>query len=199
MKRRVVWAATLAALTCGGSLRAHHSNITIDASTPVWVKGTVVRYQIASPHAKFEVEETTSDGQVRRWTVEGPILRRLGFGGRMDVDPSFLSEGDVVEVCGFTPKRLLDPANPNGPRPPFIDGFLLVKANGQRSPWGSYGKMQNCVRPGDDAQSWARFLDANQFAQFLWCNYPYRATVPTIAASSALVDEINGLIASPCS
>ena len=192
-------AATLAALACGGSLHAHHSNISIDASTPVWVKGTVVRYEIVNPHTMLEVEETTSDGQVKRWTVDGPIPRRLGFGGRMQIDPSFLSEGDVVEVCGFTSKRLLDPANPNGPRPPFIDGFLLVKANGQMSPWGSYGKMENCVRPGDDTQSWVQFLNTDEFARFLWCNYPYRTTVPTIAASSALVDEINRLMASPCS
>jgi hypothetical protein len=196
MKRRVMLAATLAALTCGGSLRAHHSNITIDASTPVWVKGTVVRYEIVNPHTMIELEETTGDGQVKRWTVQGPPLWRIE---NMDVDKSFLSEGDVVEVCGFTPKRLLDPANPNGPRPPFIDGFLLVKANGQRSPWGSYGKMENCVRPGDDTQSWVQFLNANRFARYLWCNYPYRTTVPTIAASSALVDEINRLMASPCS
>src|SRR5262245_16800445 len=147
MKRRVVLAATLAALTCGGPLRAHHSISAIDTSTPVWVKGTVVRYEIVNPHTMFEVEETTSDGQLKRWTVEGPILRRIE---NRDVDKSFLSEGDVVEVCGFTPKRLLDPANPNGPRPPFIHGHLLVKANGQRSPWGSYGKMENCVRPGDE-------------------------------------------------
>jgi len=142
-----------------------------------------------------EVEETTSDGKVKRWTVEGPALFRFE---RMDLDKSFLSEGDVVEVCGFTPKRLLDPGIPNGPRPPFIHGHLLVKANGQRSPWGSYGKMENCVRPGDETQSWAHFLNANQFARILWCN-PYRTTVPTIAASSALVDEINRLMASPCS
>jgi hypothetical protein len=196
MKRIVILAATLAALTCGGPLRAHHSNISIDASTPVWVKGTVVRYEIVNPHIMIELEETTSDGQVKRWTVQGPNLRRIE---NRDVDKSFLSEGDVLEVCGFTPKRLLDPANPNGPRPPFVDGFLLVKANGQRSPWSSYGKMQNCVRPGDDTQSWVQFLNANRFARYLWCNYPYRTTVPTIAASSALVDEINRLIASPCS
>ena len=196
MKRRVTLAATLAALTYGGSLRAHHSNISIDASTPVWVKGTVVRYEIVNPHTMIELDETTGDGQVRRWTVQGPPLWRIE---RMDVDKSFLREGDVIEVCGFSPKRLLDPANPNGPRPPFIDGFLLVKAHAQRSPWGSYGKMQNCVRPDDDTQSWVQFLNENQFARFLWCSYPYRATVPTIAAASALADEINRLMASPCS
>jgi hypothetical protein len=196
VKRIGILAATLAALTCGGSLRAHHSNITIDASTPVWVTGTVVRYEIMNPHTMIELEETTSGGQVKRWTVQGPPLWRIE---NMDVDKSFLGEGDVVEVCGFTPKRLLDPANPNGPRPPFIDGFLIVKANEQRSPWGSYGKMENCVRPGDDTQSWVQFLNENQFARFLWCNYPYWRTVPTIAASSALVDEINRLMASPCS
>jgi len=189
-------AATFAALTCGGPLRAHHSNISIDASTPIWVKGTVVRYEIVNPHTIIELEETTSDGQIKRWTVQGPNLRRIE---RMDVDKSLLREGDFVEFCGFTPKRLLDPANPNGPRPPFIDGFLLINANGQRSPWGSYGKMQNCVRPGDDAQSWAQFLNGNPFARFLWCSYPYRATVPTIPAASALADEINRLLTSPCS
>ena len=195
MKRRVILAATLAALTCGGSLRAHHSISAIDTSTPVWVRGTVVRYEIVNPHTMVEVEETTGDGQVKRWTVEGPALFRFE---RMDLDKSFLSEGDVVEVCGFTPKRLLDPAKPNGPRPPFVHGQLLVKANGQRSPWGSYGKMENCVRPGDETQSWVLFLNANPFARVLWCN-PYRTTVPTIAASSALVDEINRLMATPCS
>jgi hypothetical protein len=195
MKRRVMLAATLAALTCAGALRAHHSISAIDTSTPVWVKGTVVRYEIVNPHTMFEVEETTADGQLKRWTVEGPALWRIE---NLDVDKSFLSEGDVVEVCGFTPKRLLDPADPNGPRPPFIHGQLLVKANGQMRPWGSYGKLENCVRPGDETQQWLQFLNSNAFARVLWCN-PYRTAVPTIAASSALVDEINRLMASPCS
>jgi hypothetical protein len=194
VKRRVVFAATLATLTYGGSLRAHHSISAIDTSTPVWVKGTVVRYEIVNPHTMLEVEETTADGQVKRWTVEGPALWRFE---KMYVDKAFLGEGDVVEICGFTPKRLLAPANTNGPRPPFIHGHLLVKANGQRSPWGSYGKMENCVRPGDERQSWLQFLNANQFARALWCN-PYRNTVPTIAESSALVDEINRLMTTPC-
>ncbi len=195
MRLRRVLAATLAALMCGGPLRAHHSISMIDTSTPVWVKGTVVRYEIVNPHTMLEVEETTNDGQVRRWTVEGPPLRRIE---NRDVDKSFIGEGDVVEVCGFTPKRLLDPANPSGPRPPVIHGHLIVKASGQMSPWGSYGKMENCVRPGDEGALWVQFLNSNAFAHLLWCN-PYRATVPTIAESSALVDEINGLMANPCS
>jgi len=58
--------------------------------------------------------------------------------------------------------------------------------------------MQNCVRPGDDIQSWVQFLNTDEFARFLWCNCPYRTTVPTIADSSALVDEINRLMVSPC-
>ncbi len=194
MKRGFVLAATLAALACGGSVHAHHSISMIDTSTPVWVKGTIVRYEIVNPHTVIEIEETTSDGQRRRWTVEGPALHRFA---RQDLDESFVGEGDVIEVCGFTPKRLLDPANPNSPRPPYVHGHLLVKANGQRSPWGSYGKMENCVRPGDDAQSWVQFLNTNAFARVLWCNR-YRTTVPTIAESSAIVDEVNRLMANPC-
>jgi hypothetical protein len=187
--------ATLAALTCGGALRAHHSISMIDTSTPVWAKGRVVRYEVINPHTMLELEETTGDGQVKRWTVEGPALWRIE---RMHVDKSFVSVGDVVEVCGFTPKRLLDSANPNAPRPPFVHGHLLVNANGARSPWGSYGKMENCVRPGDDAASWVRFLDVSEFARSLWCN-PYRAAAPTIAEASALVDAINRLLPTPCS
>lgn len=195
MKRRVALAATIAALAAAGPLLAHHSISAIDTSTPVWVKGTVVHYEIVNPHTMVEVEETTSDGQVKRWTVEGPPLRRIQ---NQDVDESFIGEGDVVEFCGFTPKRLLDPANPHGLRPPFIHGHLIVKADGRMSPWGSYGKMENCVRPGDGVQPWVQLLNADAFARLLWCN-PYRATVPTIAESSALVDEINRLMASPCS
>jgi hypothetical protein len=196
MKRRLVLAATLAALTCGGALHAHHSISAIDTSTPVWVKGTVVRYEIVNPHTMVEVEETTSDGQVKRWTVEGPFLRRFRS---KDIDESFLREGDVVEVCGFVPKWVLEraAADPAVPRLRFIHGHLLVKADGERSPWGSYGKMENCVRPGDATASWVQFLNTNAFARVLWCN-PYRTRVPTIAAASVLVDEINRLMTSPC-
>jgi hypothetical protein len=194
MKRMVGLSATLMALICGGPLLAHHSISAIDTSTPVWVMGKVVRYEIVNPHTMIELEETTGSGQVKRWTVEGPALRRIERG---DVDKSFVAEGDVVEVCGFTPKRLIDPAHPNGPRPPFVHGHLLVNAAGQRSPWGSYGKMENCVRSGDEAQAWVQFLNTDPFAHLLWCN-PYRKTVPTIAAASAVVDEIHGLMATPC-
>ena len=98
MNKTATWTTALATLVCTGSAAAHHSNISIDASTPVWVKGTVVRYEIANPHTMIELEEATRDGQVKRWTVQGPNPRRIE---NMDVDKSFLSVGDVVEVCGF--------------------------------------------------------------------------------------------------
>ena len=190
------WATAFVAVTSSSVLRAHHSISVIDTSTPVWVKGTVVRYEIVNPHTMVEIEEKLGDGQVKRWTVEGPGLGRIE---RMGVDESFLKLGDVIEVCGFNPKKeLLDrrPADA-GPLPPFTHGHMIVMPDGRMSPWGPYGKLENCVRPGDQAQSWLNFLNTNKIARDLWCN-PYRTTVPTIAVSRGLVQEINDSMASPC-
>ena len=70
-------AEAIAAIVCAWSLSAHHSISVFELSESVWVKGTVVRYEPVSPHAMFDLEERKSDGQVQRWTIEGPIPRRL--------------------------------------------------------------------------------------------------------------------------
>jgi len=186
------WAAAIALFACTGSLRAHHSISAIDISTPIWVKGTVVLYEVVNPHVMVELEERSEDGQVQRWTVEGPNLGRLA---RYGLGEDFLKAGDVIEVCGFAPK-------PNEakswPPPRFVHGHLLVLQNGYRQWWGPYGKLDNCVRPGDQAQSWVDFLNANPAIQEHRCN-TFTASFPLSALSSrALVDEINRLVANPC-
>jgi len=197
VRRMAKLAATIAALICVSSLRAHHSISMIDTSTPIWVKGTVVHYEIVNPHTMIALEERMGDGQVKRWTVEGPIVSRIQ---RMGVDENFLKDGDVIEVCGFAPKAVLarqGSYEPDGVSVPFVHGHMLVMPDGEMSPWGPYGKLENCVRPGDHVQTWLDFLNTDSIARDLWCNN-YRTTVPTIAASSALVDEINRLMARPC-
>ena len=190
--------ATIAALGCVSSLRAHHSISMIDTSTPIWVKGTVVRYEIVNPHTMIELDERMGDGQVKRWSVEGPILSRIQ---RMGVDENFLKDGDVIEVCGFAPKAEVlarrTSIEPDGVSAPFVHGHMLVMPDGEMSPWGPYGKLENCVRPGDQLQSWLDFLNTDSIARDLWCN-GYRTTVPTIAASRAFVDDINRLMGRPC-
>jgi hypothetical protein len=92
-QRWAPWAAAIALLVCATALRAHHSARMIEMSAPIWVKGTVVRYEIVHPHTLIELDEKTDDGQVKRWTVEGPIRSRIQ---RMGVDASLLQNGDVI-------------------------------------------------------------------------------------------------------
>ena len=73
----------------------------IEISTPIWVKGTVVLYEPKNPHTMIELDAKNEDGQVERWTVEGPFLGRLA---RYDLETDFLKAGDVIEVCGFVPR-----------------------------------------------------------------------------------------------
>src|SRR5688572_11729888 len=101
MNRKGAWIAALVASTYAGSLAAHHSLRMIETSTPVWVKGAVVRYEIKNPHTVIELDETTADGQIVRWTIEGPIPGRVQ---RMHVDADLLKRGDIIQVCGFRPK-----------------------------------------------------------------------------------------------
>ena len=183
-----------AALVCAGSLAAHHSISMIEITAPIWVKGTVVRYEIVNPHTMIEVEERTDGGQVIRWTVEGPIIGRIQ---RMGVDASFLKAGDVIELCGFRRKRQgLDSktAEP-GVLPPYIHGHLLVLPNGRMRPWGPYGKLENCVRPEDRAAAWVEFLNDDSLARELWCN---GESVPNRAELTAVAAEIHAGLTTPC-
>ena len=192
MKKITTSAAAIAALACAGPLRAHHSISMIDISTPIWVKGSVVQYQVINPHVMIALDERREDGQVQRWTVEGPILSRLS---RYGLGADFLKAGDVIEVCGFAPK---ENADKSFPPPRFVHGHLLVMPNGRMQLWGPYGKLDNCVRTDDPIPSWLDFLNTNPMAREIWCS-DYRASMQLSALSPrALVDEINGLMASPC-
>jgi hypothetical protein len=187
--------AALAALLCASPIGAHHSVSTVDLTTPVWIKGTVVRYEIANPHKMIELDATTADGQVVHWTVDGPIPARAQ---RMHVDNNLLKRGDVIEVCGFHYKNQVTARAQTGAAlPPFMHAHLLVMADGRKQPWGPYGKLNNCVRPKDDAQSWVDFLNADAIAHELWC-FPQRTNVQTVADAKPLADEIDRRLASPC-
>ncbi len=183
--------AATAALACAGRLHAHHSISTIDITTPVWVKGTVVEYVPGSPHAMIQLDVRGADGEEQRWTVEGPFPGRLE---RYHLARDFLKAGDVIEACGFVPKPN---AERSFPPPRFIHSDLLLMPDGQMQLWGPYGKLDNCVRPTDSTERWLQFLD-NPMARDLWCNN-YVATFPlSPLASKPLVDDINGELKPHC-
>jgi hypothetical protein len=175
---------------CAGELRAHHSLSAIDITTPVWVKGTIVQYEPINPHAMIELDVRGADGTVLRWTVQGPAPARLE---RYHLARDFLKAGDVIEACGFVPK----PQGDSWPPPRFIHSQLILMPDGQMQLWGPYGRLKNCVRPGDSAQRWLRFLE-NPMARELWgCNNDAAAIPLSPLASKPLVDAIDGELA-PC-
>ena len=202
MKTVATGAVAIATLTCAGALRAHHSLSLFDISTSIWVKGAVVRYEPVSPHAMIELEQTKEDGQVQRWTIEGPFpgrLNRILSLNGIAVSGDFLHVGDVIEVCGFALKnsaqRLYSDTDRSSAE--FIHGHVLVMPDGRMQSWGPYGKIDNCVRPNDQAPPWANFLNTDPLAREFWCGnqgvVKGGSTVP-----KAFLDEINGLMTTPC-
>lgn len=180
--------AAAGALGGASALHAHHSISMIEISTPVWIAGTVVRYEPKQPHALITLDEALPDGHVRRWTVEGPTLSRLA---RYGVPGDLLESGDAIEICGFAPKdRDRFP-------PAFLHGHLLVLPDQRMQPWGPYGKLDNCVRAVDGSARWLEFL-RQPMVRELWC-HRYPAEMPTSPlASSALVSEIKDRLSPAC-
>jgi hypothetical protein len=169
-----------------------------DISAPVWVKGTVVRHDAVNPHTIIVLDETTADGQVRRWSVEGPSLQKLT---RMGVGPDFIETGDVLEICGFPPKPQFSSQRPSPDSPGYpaqvFHGHVLVLPDGQMSIWGSYGKLENCIRPEDQARTWIDFLNADAMARDAWCRSRLFVNVASLPPTE-FVDEISRRLNDPC-
>ncbi|HEX7080428.1 MAG TPA: DUF6152 family protein [Gammaproteobacteria bacterium] len=110
MRTTTAWATALVALAFVGSVEAHHS-IMFDIGKPIWIEGTVVRFDAVNPHVLFTLERELGDGQVERWTVEGSGLRAFTLMGGDRLQP-----GEVVEVCRFDLKEEVRLETPAGTR-----------------------------------------------------------------------------------
>jgi hypothetical protein len=194
--------AACALLWCGAT-SSHHSISTIDISTPVWVKGTVVRYRPGAPHALLEIDAPDSDGRPARWIMEGPFPGRMAriialYGGDAE---AYLKPGDRVEACGFRPKptylvqRSYGEVKVDTTR--FIHAQLMVMPDGQMRAWGPYGKLDNCVRAKDTATAWREFLNRDSLARDLWCTGLGYTQTPS-RAPREFVAEVNRELAAPC-
>jgi Family of unknown function (DUF6152) len=202
MSKFITATGTIAALAVSGPLHAHHSISMFDLSDPLWVEGTVIRYEPIAPHAMFLLETRGADGQTQQWTIEGPFpgrLNRILEENGIAAGAAFLEPGDVVAVCGFDLREDLranrPTQEPGGTR--FMHGHVLVMPDGHMQSWGPYGKTDNCIRPNDRTQAWRDFLNADPLARDLWCNS--RVYVKTTTARpQAFVDAVDGLIDRPC-
>lgn len=197
MATAVAAVTAAAAMVCATSLQAHHSASMFDAR-PVRVKGTVVRYEAVNPHAFFALETVAENGEVQRWTVEGPSLARLG---RLGLAVDALKVGDVVEVCGFPPKEEWVSSNGGGSGRwafPVVHGQLLFMADGRMQLWGPYGKLINCVQEADGAGRWVDFLRSNPMARDTWCRTQGGIFGSVTLPPEALLSEIENALPDRC-
>jgi hypothetical protein len=191
-------ATALAALACASSVAAHHSISMFDIGKPVWVKGTVVRFEPVNPHIVFALDEITVDGQARRWTIEGSGLNSFN---RRGLPRDFLQAGDVIEVCGFALKeqvaRRIAEENTGNLSRPDIHGHVLIMPDGQMQIFGGYGKTENCIRPTDEVSSWVDFLNGNRMARDVWCMRRFGASFPSVAPPG-FVAAVDRSMTNPC-
>jgi hypothetical protein len=194
--RGLIVSAALAGVACASAASAHHSVSMFDIGKPIWVKGTVVRFEPINPHIVLALEQRTEDGQVRRWTVEGSGLNAFNRSG---LRADFLQPGDVIEVCGFAWKAEVAAQTPppGGLSRPDLTGHVLQMPDGHLQFFGGYGKIENCIRPGDSIRQWVNFLEANGRAHGSWCDRRLSASAPSLAPTG-FVDEVNRQLSTAC-
>lgn len=209
-KTIAVWAAALATLAWAGALQAHHSGY-MYATTPVWVKGTVVGVERVNPHTVINLEDTGEDGQMRRWAVEGPGLAQIE---RMRIGMDVPQVGDVVQFCAFPYRsaaelsrifpgvdfsaRRLGQATDGSARQ-FVAGHVMMTADGEKRFWEPHGLISECIRNSNEPRrSWLDFLNSSPRARDGWCEQRRYAAVQSSESLQEFVAEIDGLIDRPC-
>jgi hypothetical protein len=184
-------------------------------TTPIWISGTVTRFELRNPHTITTLEARSADGQVRLWAVEGPpqtaVDRRSGRGAYVP------SVGDTLQVCAFpykpaqelaregrlspsldvSTRQRLESTTTEGASPRLVAGHVLVMPDDTKRSWEPHGVLAECVRSsGDDIEPWLDFLDAE--AHDTWCEQRRYATIRSNAPLSDFVEEINGRLEKPC-
>jgi hypothetical protein len=187
VRRYADWAATWAAVCWSAAVLAHHSISMVEIGKPMWVTGTVVEYVVRHPHVMFTLDVKGADGRPQKMQVEGPNLARLA---RIGADEHFMKAGDVLSVCGFHLKEPYYKAD-------FIHGQVLVLPDGKMRLWGPYGRLENCIRPGDSHEKWVTFLKQDPAALPSWCDSRLYVKVPSVAPAG-FVAAVNQLLGNPC-
>ncbi|PCI79769.1 MAG: hypothetical protein COB20_04070 [SAR86 cluster bacterium] len=98
--------AAIITLAMTSVAHAHHSSSTYDVEQSVSIEGAVTRVLWVNPHVFIYIDQTTEDGVVRNWAVEGvnPAgLRRVGW------SRDTLELGDIISVSGNPSKNMTSP------------------------------------------------------------------------------------------
>ncbi len=131
-------------------LGAHHSAAMFER-TPLWIEGTVVRFERMVPHTVLVLRETRDDGRGVEWLVEGPTIRSRAQQRFVD---EILVAGAAVEFCSFPMKakfvsRRDDPSRPSQH---FVHGHVLRLPDGELWAWGPYGLIDECLGDAEQTQ-----------------------------------------------
>jgi len=169
------------------TLPAHHSIAMVEIGAPEWVKGTVTEYHMSDPHVMLKLQVQGKSGKPEIWNIEGPNMTRLR---RMGAGRDFLKAGDVIEVCGFHLKQPLT-------KPDFVHGQVLVMPDGHMRLFGPYGRLTNCIRPGDSAEKWVAFLQKDPLAMPAWCD-SHKYVQAASVAPAGFVANVEQLMGNPC-
>ncbi|HEX5046031.1 MAG TPA: DUF6152 family protein [Gammaproteobacteria bacterium] len=216
MRSRPATTAAALALVCAGSVQAHHSHLGYQ-TTPIWISGTVTRFELKNPHAITTLEGRTENGQVVVWTVEGPSQTELNRRGGSD---EYLPKvGDTLEVCAYPYRpvaeiasdprlvpylddsilRRLEATTAEGASPRLILGHLLLATGGAMRVWEPYGSIGECMRSSHEPrESWIEKLNANREARKIWCDQRGRDATQSNAALTEFVEQTNALLVDPC-
>jgi hypothetical protein len=208
--RLAMTAAASLFVAVGGAPRAHHSG-SMYSTTPVWVQGTIVRFDPIDPHTLITVEQRSDDGQVHQWVVEGPGQSELD---RIRGETDRPTVGDKIKFCAFPYKpagelaRLFPgtdfstarvSAGAAGSSPQFVAGHVIETGGGDKQLWEPHGTIGECIRSSDeDRQVWLNFIDSNARVSEAWCRQKAYAHVRQTASLAALVNEVDRMIESPC-
>ena len=135
---------------------AHHAARLFETTVPIWVKGTVVRFNFGRPHSAIIVEQVDDDGTKVRWALENS--GRLDMLQRMGYSQDSFKAGDYIEACGFAPKQQY-PSRSSSPAadgsttlsPQWLEGAervitarLLLTRKGPEVHWSHYGPLELC-------------------------------------------------------
>ena len=205
--------AAVAAFICmsAGSASAHHSFLSYQTA-PLWIEGSVVRFEHVNPHTRITLEDRGPDGQVHRWAVEGPpqaALDRRGAGLQVP------NVGDRLKFCAFAYKSAADLSRIwpgvdystqrwreliDGSSPRYVAGLVMVASDGTKQLWEGHGTLSECVRSSDDPrQAWLDFIGSYRGVLETWCTQ--RRDYSVIRLDESLhdfVEDINRSLAEPC-
>lgn len=117
---RLVALMIAATLMTGSTAHGHHSFVMFDAEKPITIRGKVIEYKFANPHAFIFLNVTDEKGVATKWSLEGASAASLIRAGWSSTS---LKPGDEV-IMKIAPLRSGAPGG-------AWEGFDTTYADGQ--------------------------------------------------------------------